>query len=86
MKLIKITAMWCLSCILMNDRISNVIDDFDDLELVELDYDEDEELIEKYHVGNILPVLILLDGDEEISRSIGEKTEKELKEFVKEVI
>ena len=84
MKLIKITAMWCLSCILMNERINNVLENIDNLELIELDYDDDEEQIEKYDIGKTLPVLILLDNKgNEIKRCIGEKTKQELKEFFK---
>lgn len=82
MKLIKITAVWCLSCILMNDRINSVLKETNDLEVIELDYDEDEDVVEKYEIGKTLPVLILLDNDKEIKRSVGEKTEKELKEFL----
>ena len=82
-KLIKITAIWCLSCILMNDRIDNILKD-NNLEVIELDYDDDEEEVEKYSIGKTLPVLILVDKDNnELRRSIGEKTEKELKEFIK---
>ncbi len=84
MKLIKITAVWCLSCILMNERINNVLKDINNLELTELDYDEDEEIIEKYNIGTTLPVLILLDkNNNEIKRNIGEKSEKELIDFLK---
>ena len=83
MKLIKITAVWCLSCILMNERIDNVLEEVDDLELISLDYDDDEDKIEGYKIGKILPVLIRLDKDNnEIGRSVGEKTEKELREFL----
>lgn len=84
MKLIKITAVWCLSCILMNDRINNVLTKFSQLDIIELDYDDDEEKVEKYNIGKTLPVLILLDkNNNEINRIIGEKTEKELIEFLK---
>ena len=83
MKLIKITAMWCMSCILMNDRINNILKDVDDLELVELDYDDDEDKFEEYNIGKILPVFIKVDeNDNEIGRIIGEKSEKELREFL----
>ena len=83
MKLIKITAIWCLSCILMNDRINNVLKE-NKIEIEELDYDENEDEIEKYSIGKTLPVLILVDKDNnELRRSIGEKTELELKEFIK---
>lgn len=84
MKLIKITAVWCLSCILMNDRINNVLKDINNVELTEFDYDDDEEKIEKYNIGKTLPVLIILDDKgNEIKRSIGEKSEKELIDFLK---
>ncbi|MEE3343345.1 MAG: thioredoxin domain-containing protein [Bacilli bacterium] len=83
MKLIKITAIWCLSCILMNDRINNILKE-SNIEIEELDYDDDEEKIENFAIGKTLPVLILLDeNNNEIRRSIGEKSEKELKEFIK---
>ncbi len=86
MKLIKITAIWCLSCILMNERINNVLSNFQQLDLIELDYDDDEEKIEEYNIGKTLPVLILLDeNNNEIKRIIGEKTEKELTTLLKEV-
>ena len=84
MKLIKVTAIWCLSCILMNERINNVLKEIKDLELIELDYDDDEEQIKKYNIGKVLLVLIMLDKDNnETNRIIGEKSEKELKELLK---
>ena len=46
-----------------------------------MDYDFDDEAL-KYNVGNTLPVLIFMKGDKEITRLIGEKTEKELEEIV----
>ena len=82
MKLIKITAVWCLSCILMNERINNAIKG-KNIDLIEYDYDDDEDIIEKYNIGKILPVLIIIDDNgKELKRSIGEKTEKELNEFL----
>lgn len=84
MKLIKITAVWCLSCILMNERINNTLSKHEELEIIELDYDDDEDKVKEYNIGKTLPVLILLDeNNKEIGRSIGEKTEKELINFLK---
>ena len=40
------------------------------------DIDEDE--VAKYNVGDILPVFIFFDGDKEITRVIGEVSEKEM--------
>ena len=82
MKLIKVTAVWCLSCILMSERINNAIKG-KNIDLIEYDYDDDEDIIKKYNIGKILPVLIIIDDNgKELKRSIGEKTEKELNEFL----
>ena len=43
----------------------------------------DEEEVEKYNVGEVLPVFIFFDGDKEILRVTGEKSEKEFLELIK---
>lgn len=82
MKIIKITASWCPSCLIMNSMIDDIISKYN-LEMISLDFDLDQSEVEKYNVGTMLPVLIKLDdNDNEISRIKGEKTEKEIKEFI----
>lgn len=82
MKIIKITAMWCPSCLIMNSMIDDIISKFN-LEMTSLDFDLDQDQVSKYGVGNILPVLIKIDNDNnEISRLVGEHTEKEIEEFL----
>jgi len=82
MKLIKITAIWCMSCIFMNEVLKTIEKDQDkNYETVELDYDLDEAEVKGYDIGNILPVYILFDNNQEIARSSGEKSKKELIEF-----
>jgi len=52
-------------------------------ESIDYDYDADKKEIDNYSVGNILPVYILIDADNnEIARSIGEKNKKELTQFL----
>ena len=80
MKLIKISAMWCPACLIMRPILNNI--DFD-IEQVEYDYDLDEDEINKYNVGEILPVFILVDNDKEIARLIGEHTKEEVLEFLR---
>lgn len=84
MKLYKITASWCLSCIYMNEIFDNVTTknkiNFD---IIPLDYDLDMEKIEPLNVGDILPVYILYKDGKEIDRLIGENSEKKLTEFFK---
>lgn len=78
MKIIKITAIWCVSCIIMNDIIDELKNELD-LDLIEYDYDLNEE-VKQYDVGKKLPVLIVLDSEnKEIKRIVGERSKKELK-------
>ena len=77
MKLIKISSVWCPSCIIMQSRYQEIVKDYN-LEIEEFDYDMDTEIIEKYEIGDILPVVIVLNEDKEITRIIGEKSKKEL--------
>ena len=82
MKIIKISAIWCSSCIIMKSRFNEVIKD-KKIEVESLDYDIDD--IEKYGVGEILPVFIKIENDKEVSRLVGEHSKKEIEEFVGEV-
>lgn len=82
MKMIKISAIWCTSCILMNPIIDQIKDKYN-MKLIEYDYDTDSESYSKYDIGSILPVIIILDSnDNEITRIIGEKSKKELIDII----
>lgn len=82
MKIIKITAMWCPSCLIMNDLITDLVNE-SSFDLVSYDFDLDQDIVEKYNVGTILPVLIIVDDDgNEIKRITGEHSKKEIIEFI----
>lgn len=84
MKIIRISAMWCSSCIVTYNDF-NKLKDVYNCEFIELDYDMDD--IEKYNVGDILPVIIVLDdNNEERARIIGEKKFNEIKDIIDEKI
>jgi len=80
MKLIKISAMWCPACLIMRNLLNDI--DFD-IEQIEYDYDMDDDIVSEYSVGDILPVLILMDNDKEVSRLVGEKSKEEVLEFLR---
>ncbi|MBQ1813090.1 MAG: hypothetical protein II119_04010 [Bacilli bacterium] len=78
MKIIRISAVWCGSCIKMKNVWKEVEKDYN-LDITNYDYDFDEEEVKKYNVGNILPVAIFFDDNgNEIKRLIGEKTKEEI--------
>ena len=80
MKIIKISAIWCPACIITNNALNKLKNDYN-FELEELDYDFDD--IEEYKIGDILPVLIFIKDNKEIDRLIGEKNYKEIEEVLK---
>lgn len=82
MRFIKINAVWCPACIVTNKIWKDIVKDYNDIEIEELDFDFDEDEVQKYNVGDILPVVIFMDGDKEVERLIGEKTREEIYDFV----
>lgn len=84
MKVVKINAIWCSGCLVMNKIWKKVLEKYD-FEILELDYDMDEEEVKKYNPGSILPIFIFLNNDKEIGRIVGEKSEKEMIKFIEEM-
>ena len=60
MQIIKIGAVWCPGCLVMNKIWNNILKN-NDLDIIELDYDMDSAEVSKYNVGQVLPVIIFLD-------------------------
>ncbi len=85
MKVIKINAVWCSGCLVMNKIWNKVLKEYE-IETINLDYDLDEEEVQKYTPGNILPVFIFYDNNKEIKRIVGEKSEKEMLEIVRSIL
>lgn len=82
MKIIKIGALWCPACIITNNALDKINKNYN-TEIVNLDYDFDEEEVKKYDVGKTLPVLIFTKNNKEVDRLIGEKNYKEIEEVLK---
>lgn len=82
MKLIKISAIWCPSCLIMEKIWKELQQEFKNIEFISYDYDLDDE-VDYYQPGDILPVIILTNNDKELIRFKGEKTKQELIEGIK---
>ena len=85
MKVVKINAIWCSGCLIMNNVWNKILNNYN-IETITLDYDVDEEEVKKYDVGNILPVFIFYDGDKEVKRVVGELSYNEMEKVVKELL
>lgn len=79
MKILKFNAIWCSGCIVMKKIMKEIEEEYPNIVIESYDYDMDEEMVNKYNIGDIIPVLVFLDKNEsEIGRLIGEKTKKEV--------
>lgn len=85
MRIIKIGAIWCPGCLVMKKVWKNILNDYPNLDITELDYDIDSSEVSKYNPGKVLPVVIFLDnGNNELERLIGEQTEELLRKKIDE--
>ena len=85
MKIIKFSAVWCPGCLVMTPVWKKVEEKYPNLDIIEYDYDIDEDEVNIYNVGDKLPVVIKFDdNDLEVGRLIGEKKENEIIEFIGE--
>lgn len=84
MKVVKINAVWCSGCLVMNKIWKNILK-LKDIETINLDYDMDEDEVKKYNVGDVLPVFIFYKDNEEVIRVIGEKSEEQLLKIIEEI-
>lgn len=81
--LIFISAIWCTSCLIVSNNLKQIINEFPNLHIINLDYDLDEEKFSKYNIGTTLPVIILEDDNgNEVNRLIGERTVTEIRDFL----
>ena len=82
MQIIKIGAVWCPGCLVMNKVWNNILMN-NDLDIMELDYDMDSDEVSKYDVGQVLPVVIFVDKDgNELERLVGEQKSDKIIEVI----
>ena len=61
MKVLKFNAIWCSACLVMKKIFKHVENMHPELEFITYDYDNDEDMVEKYNIGTTIPVLIFVD-------------------------
>ncbi len=87
MKILKFNAVWCSGCLVMKKTIKEIQELYPNIEIESYDYDIDEEQVKIWNIGEIIPVLIFVDeNNNEISRLIGEKTKKEIIKEIERIL
>jgi len=85
MKIIKIGAMWCPACIIVNKFWNKLEENNKDMNFIKYDIDFDEEETSRYKDLDILPVVIAEENNQEVKRIIGEHTIEEYQKFIEEL-
>ncbi len=85
MKIVKISAIWCGGCLVMNKIWNSIQKKYPDLEIVSLDYDVDRECVDEYNVKDVLPVIIFYKNGIEVRRIDGEVKENVLIDIIEEL-
>ena len=83
MKVLKFGAVWCPGCLIMKPRWQEIENENSWLKNEYYDYDENPDIVAKWHIGKILPVFIFLDKNgDEFLRLIGEQSKKNLEKIL----
>ena len=77
-KIMRFTASWCGPCKQLAMSLNNVKIDMP-IEVV--DIDENQEMAMKFGIRSV-PTLVMVDGDREVSRSIGAKSAEQLQQWI----
>ena len=85
MKIIKVGAMWCPGCLVVQKDWNNFVKDHTEIETQNLDMDFDEEEVETLNVGKTLPVFIFMKDGVEVDRLVGEKKYEDLQSKLEEL-
>lgn len=80
MQIVKISSLGCASCIIINNTLEKILENYK-VHIKEVDYDFDDY---SYEVGKTLPVLIFESEDgKELSRLVGEVSYEEIENQIK---
>jgi thiol-disulfide isomerase/thioredoxin len=85
MRVLKFGAVWCPSCLVMRPRWKEIEEENHWLKNEYFEFDENKDIVEKYKVGESLPVFIFLDKDDnEFLRLKGEISKDDLLKIINE--
>lgn len=80
-KLLKFKTEGCSQCKALTPTLNRVLQEYPDIELIEIDCDTEENFIEEYKIHN-LPTLVYLIDNKEVGRTIGAVPANKIKQLL----
>lgn len=78
-------ANWCGPCKMLMPVLEEIDQEFDEVDIVKVNIDQDEELAKKFGVLSI-PTLIFFSNGEEVEKTIGYRQKSQIEEIIKRFI
>lgn len=78
-------ANWCGPCKMLMPVLEEIDQEFDQVDIVKVNIDQDEELAKEFGVLSI-PTLIFFSNGEEVEKTIGYRQKSQIEEIIKRFI
>lgn len=78
-------ANWCGPCKMLMPVLEEIDQEFDQVDIVKVNIDQDEDLAKKFGVLSI-PTLIFFSKGEEVEKTIGYRQKSQIQEIIKRFI
>lgn len=78
-------ANWCGPCKMLMPVLEEIDQEYDQVDIVKVNIDQDEELAKKFGVLSI-PTLIFFSNGEEVEKTIGYRQKSQIEEIIKRFI
>lgn len=78
-------ANWCGPCKMLMPVLEEIDQEFDQVDIVKVNIDQDEDLAKKFGVLSI-PTLIFFSNGEEVEKTIGYRQKSQIEEIIKRFI
>ena len=84
LKIVRVQAIWCSSCLYMSKVWDKVMKNKKDIEVINLDYDLDRDIIKEFKVSDNLPAFMFFKDGKEVKRFVDEYTPKDINDYITE--
>lgn len=81
--LVKFSAPWCSYCRRISPAVDAVAKQYENIEFVEIDIDEEKAIAEKYSI-EIIPTLMLFKGGNSVANVVNPESKAKIEQFLNE--